>query len=395
MKHFTKFTAAMAALILAAGSLSAFDYGLELSNAGGIKDTGSADWYTDHKATLWLSIPFDAKNGNNLSIEGSAYAAKPAGADDFRFYADLALFRLSLVPVQSGTSRLAVDVGRFPTADITGFILNQAVDGTEFHFSFPFANMDILAGYTGLLNVRKTNSLMTADDYTDADTTDVYAFGASRAIGKITWQMPHLVGKSDLVAECLGQYDMRRYTDSAYNETVDTVYGTLSLNGPLTPALFYTLSGTFQTGILETNETLSVHSVFGKARLDFYPDAKNKVFAQFLYSPPGTDFFSYFLPITFQQAGTLYTAGYDYLMLASAGWNFNPLLALNFDANGKVFMYPEEQTSGDGLYRGTEVNAGATLRVTTDLRFRLDSSLYFPSEEDLQYQASLKAILDL
>ena len=37
MKHFKKFAATMAAFILAAGSLSAFDYGLELSNAGGIK----------------------------------------------------------------------------------------------------------------------------------------------------------------------------------------------------------------------------------------------------------------------------------------------------------------------------------------------------------------------
>lgn len=381
--------------LCASAGLFAFDLGLELSNGAGYRDTGKADWFTDHKAILWLTFPFDAKNANSLSIEGAAYAAKPAGSSDFKFYADLSMFRLSLVPVQTGKTRLALDAGRFATADITGCILNQTVDGAEFHLSSGFGNIDLLAGYTGLLNIRKTNSLMTADDYADANTDAVYGFGASRAIGKISLQLAQLVGKTDLVIEGVGQYDLRRYVDSSYGETIDTAYGTLSLNGPILGTLYYTLSGTYQAGIFDSGTKGSLNSVLAKARLDLYPAKGNHFFAEFLYNPPKTDFFSTTMPITFQSAGALYPLGYGYLMLASAGWNLNPVRALNFNLGGKAFLYPEPQSGNTSMYQGTEITAGATVRATSDLRFRLDSACYLPNGNDLQYQASLKAILDL
>ena len=58
-------------------------------------------------------------------------------------------------------------------------------------------------------------------------------------------------------------------------------------------------------------------------------------------------------------------------------------------------MYPKEVIKDEGVYRGTELLAGAMFLVRSDVRVRCEGSLFFPKDEDTQYQASLKAILDL
>lgn len=368
--------------------LSAFDYGLELTNTGGVQYVTEPNYYTDHKGVLWISIPFNASN--SLAIEGGAYAAKPVSSDAFVFFADLDLFRLSLTPYASASTKITIDAGRIPVGDVTGFVLNQSADGAVLHGAFPFGNIDLFGGYTGLLNVRKGGAMMTDDDSLDADTEEIYAFGSKRVIAKLTLQLPQAIGTMDLIVEALGQYDLR--TDAT--ETVHTAYGTISASGPLARMLYYSISGTYQTGVLESDKSYSENSAIGSVRFDFFPIKNNQIFAQFVYSPGENDFFSGFLPITFQGAGTLYSEGYANLMRASAGWYFNPISALNIDIGAKVFMHPKE-TETAKFYDNTEASLGATIKVTSDLRFRLDSVIKIPSEGDKQYQASLKAILDI
>lgn len=368
--------------------LSAFDYGLELTNTGGIQYVTKQNYYTDHKGVLWISIPFN--DSNSLAIEGGAYASKPVSSDAFVFFTDIDLFRLSLTPYASANSKITIDAGRIPVGDITGFILNQTVDGAVLHGALPFGNIDIFGGYTGLLNVRKDGALMTVDDSLDADTEDIYAVGSKRVIGKIALQLPQVVGTMDLIMEAVGQYDLR----TKAIETVHTAYGTVSVSGPLARILYYSISGTYQTGVLKSDKSYSENSAIGSVRLDLFPFKNNQMFAQFIYSPGEDDFFSGFLPITFQEAGTLYSEGYANLMRASGGWYFNPLPSLNLDIGAKVFMHPKKTETAD-FYDNTEASLGATIKVASDLRFRLDSVVKIPSEGDNQYQASLTAILDI
>jgi hypothetical protein len=377
--------------------LNAFDYGAELSNAGGYNYSGSASWYTDQKETLWVSIPLDSANRNSLAIEASAYAAKPVGATALTFFADIDLFRFSLLPLSSGNTIISLDAGRIPVSDTTGLILNQSVDGAELHGSFRFGNIDFLAGYTGLQNVRKNTTLMTDDDYADANTTKVYATGASRVVGKCTIQIPQLIGNTDLIVEGVGQYDLRRYLQSSYTSVVDTAYGTLQLSGPVQNNLFYSLSGTWQSGVLRSSGTYSENSLIAALRFDFFPVARHQIFAQASFSPSGNSFFSTFLPVTYQRAGILYadTAGYANLLRIAGGWYFSPLEKLNIDAGGKVFVHMQEETPGAGLYDSTEISAGATAMVTNDLKLRLDSVFLIPAKTAIQSQVSLKVIFDL
>lgn len=389
------FITAMA--LLSVSSISALDFGLELGNKAGIQNTGTFDWFTDHKETGWLTIPFDRTGDNALSIEGSFYASKPANRTAFRYYADLDLFRFSFVPVSVTGFRLGIDAGRIPVSDITGLVFNQPFDGTEFHFALPFGNIDFSAGYTGLMNVRRsTGTFMSSDDYDDANTEAVYALGASRLVGKVTVQFPQLFGGVDLIAEGVGQYDMRRYTRASYTEVVDTAYGTLFLSLPVSKFLFCSLMGTYQTGVLTTSGTAySENSLMAQARMDIYPFAGNQMYAQVLFSAAPGDFFTYFLPITFQSAGTLYTGGYGNLMKATAGWYCNPLNFLNIDVAGNIFLNTKDAMTGASFYNATELTAGATIKATSDLKFRLDSAFLFPNAAELQYQASLKAIFAL
>lgn len=383
-------------VLITGTAVYAFDYGMELSNTAGIKYNNTMQWYTDHKATVWVTIPFDNSNKNSVSIEGSAYASKPSDNTTFKFFADLDLLRLTLVPFSSAKTKIAIDCGRIPVSDITGLVLNQSVDGADFHGSFAFGNIDFLASYTGLQNVRKGGALMSDDDFADANTSDIYAFGASRAIGKLTIQVPHLIGSADLIVEGVGQYDIRRYLIANPTESIDSLYGTISIGGAATQILFYSLSGTFQTGISTVSSgQYSMTSALASVRFDLFPAPKNQLYTQVLFSPGNNAVFSSFVPVTYQSAGTLYTGGYDNLIRVSAGWYFNPFSILNMDINGKVIMHPVETSANAGLYDSTEISAGFTVKATSDLRFRFDSVVLLPNQTANQWQASLKAILDL
>lgn len=396
MKRAFKTLAALA-LALSASTVSAFDFGFELSNLGGANYVTELAWYTDHKATLWVNVPFDTSGENTLSIEGSLYAAKPVASDVYTWFADLDLFRLKLTPFASPNSKVTVDIGRIPESDITGFVLGQTVDGIEMHGIYAFGNLDLFAGYTGLLNTRKGGALMTDDDQADmnANAEKPYGLGSQHAIAKITIQLPQAIGSMDLLLEGLGEYDLRPTLDPDSTTSAHLGYGTLSLTAPLNPVTFATLSGTWQSGIKETDgEEGSSNSLVGSIRLDAYPSSQNQLFGQFVYSPPSGDFFDVFTPISYQSLGTLYSRSFENLMRASAGWNFNPLKTLNFDFQGKVFMAAETNDQYPDLYSGSEVNAGATLRATSDLKFRLDSIFWLPAEGDRVMQASLKAIFN-
>jgi len=395
MKIKTLLSAAVLSM-LCASLASAFDFGFEFSNKAGFEKKTATDWYSDHKETLWMTIPFDAENANSLAIEGSVYASKPAQDTKFRLYANLDLFRISLVPVSLPDFKLSLDIGRIATADITGFVLSQKIDGIEFHGTFGFGNIDLMAGYTGLLNAREGVTLMTTDDTLDYATEAIYALGAKRAVGKITFQFPQLVGTSDLVIEGVGQYDLRRYFNPAYSQVVDSMYGTVSLNGPIVDSVYYQLSGTWQSGNLnQSSVSYSENAILASLRVDAFPMDGNHLFAQFVYTPPASDFFSDFLPVSFYKAGTLYEQGYGNLMKASAGWLFTPASFLNLDLGGNVFFNSKETVGGSGLYNSTEITGGATLRMTSDLRFRIDSAFLFPLSQAMQYQAAVKAILEL
>jgi len=395
MNAFGRILACLAILLFAALPSFALDWGIELSNEGGIDFGDDTQWYTDNQAALWLTTPLDRTNTNSLAIEGRLYGAREAESGDFTTYLNLELCRLSFVPVAYEGKRIALDAGRIRTADITGYVINQSIDGAEAHGSFAFGNVDALVGYTGLLNARKTGALMSQDDYIDAGTDDLYALGAKRLVGKATFQFPEIIGKFDLIAEATGQYDLRDALGSDYLQLIHTAYGTLSLSGPLAPRVYLTASGIWQTGVLSADKDYSENAYLALARLDWFAGSKTKIFTEVIYTSATNDYFSTFLPITFQSAGELFTAGYGDLFKAQVGGLWNPVDIVNVDLSCRAFMYPKEVYEGESIYRGTEIFGGLTFLIRNDLRLRCEGVMYLPKDEDSRYQASLKAVFDL
>lgn len=377
--------------------LFSFDFGVELTNGAGISYIEKIDWNTEHKATLWLTKTLDSLGDNTLSIEGSFYGSKPGSDKDFRFFLDLDLLQLSLTPINSEKMNLSLDAGRFSTSDITGMILNQTIDGLELHFILPYANFDLTAGYTGFLNVRKGLALMSIDDTKNSETDKIFAQGSSRALAKATLQFPQLIGPMDLIIEGLGQYDARRILESDYTELLDTAYGTINLNSPLTNSIFLNISATYQNGILEIKDgaqKYSNQSFLVSTRLDFYPTKKSMAYAQFDLNPANSDIFTGLKPITFIPSGNINTSGLANKMRAQLGLFVNPIKTLSLDASGKTFFNtPGEDV--ENIYLGSEVNFGASYGLFSDLKMRLDSSLFMPNKEKIQYKASLKIIFAL
>lgn len=384
-------------LFIFSHTLYSFDYGFELSNSLGIKNIEKLVVNTDHKETLWITLPFNKDNTANLALEGSFYASLPELSEKFVYFANIDLIRFSATPINSDGIKFSIDAGRIPVADSTGFVINHIIDGTELHFSLPFGNIDFAAGYTGLLNVRSSSIAISIDDLEDAQTDVMYGIGSKRLIGKITLQIPQAIGNIDLIAEGTGQYDLRRHMESNSQQLIDTVYGTIALSGSLLNNLYYSLSGTYQGGIQElANDTKnSENSLISSVRFDFFPLAGNQIFAQFVYSPPQNDFFSNYIPISTVSPGTLFPSGFTNLMRATAGWYFNPINLFNFNLAANIFLNSGDKGSSTEVYNSSEITGGATFKATSDLRFRIDSSIFLPYKEDLQYQASLKAIFEL
>ncbi len=391
----TKASTTLALVLFAIAPAFSLDWGIELSNEVGLDYAEEAEWYTDNQAALWLTAPLDGENRNSLAIEGRFYGARQAESGDITTYLNLELFRFRFVPVTGSGSEVSIDAGRIRTADVTGYIVNQAIDGAEFNGSFAFGNVAAMVGYTGLLNARKTGALMSQDDYLDMATDDLYAFGAKRLVGKATVQIPQLIGTFDLIVEGTGQYDLRDSLESDTLQTIHTVYGTVSASGPLTPKVYATLSGILQTGILKVDENYSENAYLALGRLDWFATPKAKISVEIVYTSAENATFSSFLPITFQEAGALFTEGYGNLFKAQLSGLWNPVDIVNLDLACRAFMFPKEIVSGEGIYRGYEIAGGVTFLIRSDLRLRCEGIMYAPKDEDSRYQASLKAVFDL
>lgn len=377
--------------------LFSFDYGLELANTVGIKETGDFDWYTNHKETVWSFIPF-GNTENSFSIEGSFYGTKPAFSDDFLYFIDLDLFKFSFLAAKKETYSLAIDAGRIQTSDITGNILNQYIDGGELHITLPFANIDFLAAYTGLLNVRKGTGLISADDYKDAQTQDMYGFGSNRLVSKATMQFPQLIGNVDILFEVLGQYDLKDVVSKAQTETIHTMYNTIGLTGPLHRNIYYSLFTTLQLGIREeivTEKIYSETSILATGRLDFFLPHKNYLFVKLDFNNANTETLTGFLPITYSTAGSFFTQGLANNTIINTGWNWTPMQQLNTNLNFKVFFANLEKDSEDKPYQGIEAGLGFIYKAFNDLKFHLHGSLFFDENSKMYSNASLKIVFAL
>lgn len=411
----------------------AFDWGGSISNSSEYRsqdDISDEDpFFQSNSLSLYLTTPIGERT--DFAAEG-AYTFTTERA----FLLDLRRLHMTrTVEPESGPRQFATRLGRFTAADPTGQVLRHTVDGVRLGFIYPALELELTAGYTGLLFAPTASVSLSKLDQADDEDDDLLA--PSRLVGEISATMSELFLGQTVAVALLFQEDLRDpdseeliqpgvdTADPTRGGLLDTQYGVLSLNGPVATNLFYRLYGVANTGRTlsfvedEESETGEVYEykpflagLFG-LRLDYFmPQILGSRASLFGRLGTGdTDYSSYaegnsadkatqFTPITAAPAGAVFAVepgnsahiGVSYSVrpftAASSGW----LQRLQGELSGYSFF----RTAGEGVtsvsaidsgssesYLGSEVDFSVRARPYSDFGIGLTTGLFVANSSAL------------
>lgn len=219
-------------------------------------------------------IPFNKKGTTFLSLEASlSHSYEKIFGDhensENEFIADLNTLKFSSIIIECSAGKFFLDAGRLFLSDLSQTVFAQSLDGASAQFSASWLDVSAFGGYTGLLNL-KNISIMNSSGYewTPDDENDFYDFCAPYIAGGVKISFPYLLLNQTISLEGLGFWDTEGPADSPEDED-NRFYGTLRLDGPLAPMLFYGLSGT------ACSTDFSDFGFLGKANISLFPDFKS------------------------------------------------------------------------------------------------------------------------
>lgn len=313
-------------------------------------------------------------------------------------------------------------IGRFRVSDPGGFILNSPADG--FRLFFPGTRLPVMVGvgFTGLVFIDSSEISMTpADEYETLDEDAVLA--APRLIQYVSGRYTDLPGGTSLSFSLIGQEDLR--TDDFIEDYVPgsgqlhTQYARLGVEGRITPDLFYSVSGTLQTGqylIPDPSENYNYLAGMGHGSLKYYPDYDmSPVLSLEVLCSSGdswshrsgwmgdvgddTDMLHRFTGVTKSTKGLVYAAQAGNLLYADLSTSLKPLETVQLILSSITFFRVVDgpvsdtsisETSGNDLYLGEEIDFTVNWRPYSDLGFALNSGVFLPNssvitDDDLRF----------
>lgn len=231
-------------------SLCAVEWGGIVNDETSINSSEFKDYNLSQSnaAYLWLTIPFTEDSSWKLSTEAMykytfdlSLPVKSGVPSEFISFADLDLFKLSgIIEAEKGT--ISLDFGRFFVSDITGMVFSQNSDGFSFSYSVPAFKAFLYGGYTGLLNGLNVTMLdATGSAFENNPQSKIYDFshGFIPVIFNIT--LPGLFANQTLSFESSAFFDLK---EASGVPRTNTFYGALSLGGPLSNSIYYSLVST-------------------------------------------------------------------------------------------------------------------------------------------------------
>ncbi len=220
-------------------------------------------------------IPFNKKGTTFLSLEASlSHSYEKIFGDhensENEFIADLNILKFSSI-MECSAGKFFLDAGRLFLPDLSQSVFAQSLDGASAQFSASWLDVSVFGGYTGLLNL-KNISVLNSGGYVwepgDEDENDFYDFCAPYIAGGVKISLPYLLLNQTISLEGLGFWDTEGPADSPEDED-NRFYGTLRLDGPLAPMVFYGLSGT------ASSTDFSDFGFLGRANISLFPDFKS------------------------------------------------------------------------------------------------------------------------
>ncbi len=341
--------------LLSASLVYAFDWGGSLTNSSQFEtqpeDSDEDEFYQENTLSFYLNTPV----GQNSEFSADAaytYSTERA------FLLHLRQAHLTrIVQPESAISQFRTRIGRFNAADPTGEVLRHPLDGVRLGFGWPGLELDLTAGYTGLLQQPVGSVSLSKLDQEDDDEEVIFA--PARLIGQIHASMPELFLGQSIDVALLFQEDLRDPDDNDLIDPgvdtaeptrgglVDTQYAVLSFNGPIQGNLYYTVYG-----IANTGRTLS-----------FVEDDDSATGQAYEYKPFLAGLFGlkldYFLPQFFSSRASLFGR------LGTGDDDYNSYTEGNTDGKANLFTPITASTAGQvfGIEPGNSAHIGVSYSV--------------------------------
>ena len=390
--------AAFAAALLFAVPLTgtAQQIGGNLNSSGGFDD-GIGEIRSTLSAYFESRPPIEDTLALRYLVEPAVTYSNRAGEDDERIsevFFDVQNLYLEVISPGTIADNLVgrLRAGRFRSADRSGLVFDDRLDGLSLSADHPRFGLSLLGGYTGLVGEMNSSIAMSAADAAArADPDEIFA--PPRVVLIAESDFPDFLARQTLTIGAAAQFDTRDLDDEEVADTVDSQYGSLTFDGPLLPHTYYELSGAIsaaQVASPEEQEPTAL-GLAGRAEVEHYVgggDAsvvslEGEYAAGLEAEEPG------YLPIAPRRPDVLAPPALSDSIFVKLDYAIRPfseapgagLRSLEASVYGAAGFRASEPESGD-RYQGTETGLRFAARPLSDLGARAAVAGVIPPAAD-------------
>jgi len=364
-----------------------FDFGLNVyNNTSFLKQYKSQTVLQSNTAALWASqraenyeaVGSISYTFNYLQTVDSSQIDLGIIDLDYLYYTRYLNFEGQVVDT------LDVQVGRFLTSNLNGYIFNSKLDGLKAEASLNNLSFGAQILYTGLLLNKTSPIKMSSVDMINA-IDDKQIFGSKRIVYSAYALFEEFASRQNARLEFVGQNDLNAYKDDSLN----SYYLSLGLNGSIIPSLGYNLDSVYE--LVNSDQVEQYVLIDGKLQLAV-PNIKGQFSAGgvFSFALQDSDFGFQAItekPLSFVDSSIM--ARNVQSLLLAANFNFTSFFSLST----KLQSYIDKKLgSGDeAAYKGTELGLICNLIPTSDFSVSISGGVLFLDKNAVVEEGSATA----
>lgn len=406
---------AVLVLLIGTPRATAAEFDIDLSSELGAEHTRETDIFTETAADAslsWILSP-----DSDIEVTGGYSYRYDEGApeSDGEFIPALDRARyFARIPISAGGGGTVAELtaGRFGFRDSTGMVVDTPADGVSVGIVAPVVTFRAQSAYTGFLFRDSTNVRLTTGDLLDEDNL----FGPAHLLGRVEVAFPELLGRQSIILDAVGHLDLPELPSSELDSTAadaaaDGLYSSLTLAGPLSRRVFYTVYGIGRASRYfadydDSEETYSTLAAAAGASLRAFAPQLGKSRAELQlgwaggergfsrFSPTASGTARHFAPITAPSPLRFTPLLLSNVAFAQLDYSVQPVdigagprEGLRTAVSVAAVYRPVEgagtvsglAATADVGYVGTEAGTTIEIRPVSDLRFALEGDIFWPS----------------
>ena len=389
-------------------SLWAADFGLILDQSAGAGGAVSGDPAADYEASLIPRFSFLLGDPSNQSFGELIITAGITAGYENEFYCIPDLLRTEL---SWRFGRVQITAGRMEYTAPFAYAAEGLFDGFQFAYNGPAGIFSVGTWYTGLLNKKKANIIMTEEEtssyYTavDYDNFSGTYFASKRMITALGWEHPALAKLLRTQLAVIAQTDLNGGEDHLHSQ-----YVTAKIGIPVN-RFFFELSGAVELEEIDNDFNIGLAGELG-AFWDLPAAFSSRLSFTGYYSSGKTASGSLaaFTPVTAKFYGNILGAKPSGISVFSLDYTARLYKTFSIDLTSSYFIrndlgtyagYPADRENNDGYFLGNEFFAQLTWSPFSDLQIIPGGGIFLPSMGNAapgrkpQWRIELAAVLSL